>query len=46
MFLRDVIWLNKTYSLYMGISQVDYVSSEVEEEDGDIEEEETYELEG
>jgi hypothetical protein len=39
MFSRDVIWLNITYSQYMGISQVDYVSSEVEEEDKDMEEE-------
>jgi hypothetical protein len=30
----------------MGISQVDYVSSEVEMEDGDMEEEDVYELEG
>jgi hypothetical protein len=35
MFSRDVIWLNKTYSQYIGIS---YVSSEVEEEDEDTEE--------
>jgi hypothetical protein len=46
MFSRDVIWLNKTYSQIMGISQVEYVSSEVEEEDEDIEEKEAYELEG
>jgi hypothetical protein len=45
MLSRDVIWLNKTYSQYMGISQVDYVSSEVEEEEGDLEEEEAHELE-
>jgi glyoxylate utilization-related uncharacterized protein len=42
MFARDVIWLNKTYSQYAGISQVDYVSREVEEEENDMEEEETY----
>jgi hypothetical protein len=30
----------------MGISQVDYVSSEVKAEDEDMEEEEAYELEG
>jgi hypothetical protein len=29
----------------MGISQVDFVSSEVEEEDKDLEEKEAYELE-
>jgi hypothetical protein len=43
---RDVIWLNKTYSQYVGISQLYYVSSEVEEEYKDMEEEEAYELEG
>jgi UDP-3-O-[3-hydroxymyristoyl] glucosamine N-acyltransferase len=46
MFSRDVIWLNKTYSQNMGISPVDYVSSDVEAEDEDMEEEEAYELEG
>jgi hypothetical protein len=46
MFSRYVIWLNKIYSQHMGISQVDYVSSEVEAEDEDMEEEEAYELEG
>jgi hypothetical protein len=39
MFSTDGIWLNKTYLQYMGISQVDYVSSEAEEE-------EAYDLEG
>jgi hypothetical protein len=33
MFSSDVFWLNNTYSQHMGISQVDYVSSEVEAED-------------
>jgi hypothetical protein len=46
MFSRDVICLNITYSLYMGISQLDNVSSEVEEEDEDMEEDEVYGLEG
>jgi hypothetical protein len=46
MFSRDVIWLNKTYLQHMGISQVDYVSCEVEGEDEDIKEKEAYELEG
>jgi hypothetical protein len=45
MFSRDVIWLNKTYSQHMGISQVDYVSREVEAEDEDMEAEGAYELE-
>jgi hypothetical protein len=45
MFSRDVIWLNKTYSQYMGIYQVEYVSSEVEEEDKDMEENYAYDLE-
>jgi hypothetical protein len=33
MFSRDIIWLNKTYSQHMGISQVDFNSSKVENED-------------
>jgi hypothetical protein len=32
MMSRDVIWLNKTYSEHMQITQVDFVSSYVEEE--------------
>jgi hypothetical protein len=44
MFSRDVFWLNKTYSQHMGISQVDFITSELEEED--VEEEKVYELEG
>jgi hypothetical protein len=32
MMSRDVIWLNKTYSQHMEITQVDFVSSEVEDE--------------
>jgi hypothetical protein len=44
MFSRDVIWLNKTCSQYMGISQVDLITSEVEDEE--LEEEEVFELEG
>jgi hypothetical protein len=36
MFSRDDIWLNKTYSQYMGEYQVAYVSSEVEEEEEDM----------
>jgi hypothetical protein len=44
MFSRDVIWLNMTYSQHMGISQVDFISSEVEDED--VEEEEVYKLKG
>jgi hypothetical protein len=46
MFSKDVIWLDRTYSQYLGISQVDYESSEVEEEDNDMEEEEAYKMEG
>jgi hypothetical protein len=46
MFSRDDIWLNKTYSQYTGISQVDYMSREVEEEDKDLIDEEADELEG
>jgi hypothetical protein len=46
MFSRDVFWLKKTYAQYTGISQVDYVSSEVEEEDKDMEDEGAYALEG
>jgi hypothetical protein len=42
-FSIDVIWLNKTYSQHMGISQVEFISIEVE--DYDMEEEEVYELE-
>jgi hypothetical protein len=45
MFSSDVFWLNKTYSHHMGISQVDYVSSVVEAEDEDMEDEEAYKLE-
>jgi hypothetical protein len=43
MFPRKVIWLKKTYSQHMGISQVDFISSEVDLEDED---KEAYELEG
>jgi hypothetical protein len=46
MFSRDVICLNKTDSQPMGISQVDFISSEVEVEDDDMEEEEAYKLKG
>jgi hypothetical protein len=35
----DVSWLNKTYSEHMKITQVDFVSSEVEEEEIEDEEE-------
>jgi hypothetical protein len=38
MFSRDVIWLNKTYSQHMGISQVVFISSEVEVAEEDMEE--------
>jgi hypothetical protein len=41
---RDVIWLNKTYSQHMGITQVEFTASEEEEvfdaEDKEITEEE------
>jgi hypothetical protein len=33
MMSRDVIWLNKTHSQHMKITQVDFVSSEVEDEE-------------
>jgi hypothetical protein len=46
MFSSDVIWLNKTYSQHMGISQVDFISSEAEVEVDDMEEEEANELVG
>jgi hypothetical protein len=36
---RDVIWLNKTYSEHMEITEKDFVSSEVEEEEIEDEEE-------
>jgi hypothetical protein len=44
LFSRGVIWLNKTSSQHLGISQVDFISSEVEGED--MEEEEVFDLEG
>jgi hypothetical protein len=44
MFSRDVIWLNKTCSHHMGISQVDFISSAIE--DANVEEDKVYELEG
>jgi hypothetical protein len=43
-FSRDAIKLNMTYSQHMGISQVDFITIEVEDEDK--EQEEVYELEG
>jgi hypothetical protein len=43
-FLRDDIWLNKTYSQHIEISQVDIITSELEEKD--VEEEEVYDLIG
>jgi hypothetical protein len=46
MISRDVIGLNKTYSQHMGISEVDFILSDVELEDEDMEEKEAYELEG
>jgi hypothetical protein len=33
MLSRDVIWLNKTYSQHMGITQVDFFTNEVEDDD-------------
>jgi hypothetical protein len=39
MMSRDVSWLNKTYSERTQITQVDFVSSEVEEEEIEDEEE-------
>jgi hypothetical protein len=44
MFSRDNIWLNKTYSQHLGISQVCSISSNVEDED--VKEEENNEVEG
>jgi hypothetical protein len=46
MMSRDVIWLNKTYSQHMEITQVDFVSSEVEGEDVEDEEKIGAEQEG
>jgi hypothetical protein len=43
MISREVIWLKKTYSQHMVISQVDFSTAEVEEEDA--EEEDVFELE-
>jgi hypothetical protein len=42
-FSRVVIWLNKTYSQHMGISQVDFITSEVEKEEVDEKEKEELE---
>jgi hypothetical protein len=42
MFSRDVIWLNKTYSHHMGISQDDIITNE--EENNDVEEEKIYKM--
>jgi hypothetical protein len=36
---RDVIWLNKTYSDHMDITKVNYMTTEVEEDEGGEEEE-------
>jgi hypothetical protein len=46
MMSRDVIWLNKTYSEHMKITQVAFVSSEVEEDEIEDEEEVGAEQEG
>jgi hypothetical protein len=43
---RDVIWINKTYSDYMDITKVNYITTEVEEEEGGEEEEPNEEQEG
>jgi hypothetical protein len=43
MFSREVIWLNKTYSKHLGISQVYFITSLLEEEE--VEEEQLFELE-
>jgi hypothetical protein len=44
MFSRDDLWLHKTYSQHMGISQIGFITGEVEAEDMD--ETEVCDLEG
>jgi hypothetical protein len=46
MMSRDVIWLNKTYFQHVEITQVDFVSSEMEYEEVEYEEKGGAEQEG
>jgi hypothetical protein len=43
---RDVIWLNTTYSEHMDITKVNFMNSEVEEEEGEFDQELNKEQEG